>query len=492
MRVEHLEIEDAGDRIARTVQQVREVVVAVVPAERQRAANERALEPPLDRLERDARLAPDDAAQVLEPAAAEPGEFICVDTYGRLGRAPQLAQGLGGVDDRPVVAAGPARVVDAARLARHGALGEERLRGEPSLGIGRREEAAELGRDAAVAGERLEGLMVRRARRVGALVERQPDDHAVTVGGAEHEDGRALGAHEVAREAAAGRDLAAGGKVAEDALGEGRDLGLGREDGAQAREQRMEPPLERAVPVADVPRLDEGTHEAAAGAVGVGRQPDGRRRLELQHLVELVVERDGCQDARGAEAGGRRRLAEAAGGERGTRRAARAGEPGDPGAVVGGDVRLPARREHAAHLAEELAAARGRHHAGAGDGPEPFDEARRDHEVHAAVGQRQAERIDDAGVGEVVEAGRLGLLADEPQALDVAVEDDHVADAAGKAHGSGAPARSEEEHPRARLQVQEELPAGARRVDEILEGVLPRRPGELRPEACKPRLLGRA
>src|SRR5207245_9335836 len=101
-------------------------------------------------------------------------------------------------------------------------------------------------------------------------------------------------------------------------------------------------------------------------------------------------------------------------------------------------------------------------------------------------------RIEEAGVGEVVEAGRLGLLADEPQALDVAVEDDHVADAAGKAHGSGAPARSEEEHPRARLQVQEELPAGARRVDEILERVLPRRPGELRPEACKPRLLGRA
>src|SRR2546425_846214 len=65
-------------------------------------------------------------------------------------------------------------------------------------------------------------------------------------------------------------------------------------------------------------------------------------------------------------------------------------------------------------------------------------------------------------------------------------------DGAGKAHGSGAPAGSEEEHPRARLQVQEELPAGARRVDEILEGVLPRRPGELRPEACKPRLLGRA
>src|SRR5205814_46281 len=89
-----------------------------------------------------------------------------------------------------------------------------------------------------------------------------------TVGGAEHEDGRALGAHEVAREAAAGRDLAAGGKVAEDALGEGRDLGLGREDGAQAREQRMEPPLERAVPVADVPRLDEGPH-----AAGITRVP---------------------------------------------------------------------------------------------------------------------------------------------------------------------------------------------------------------------------
>src|SRR5207253_11280333 len=160
----------------RAVEQVGEGVVAAVPAERQRPADARPLEAPLDRVEGDARLAADDAAELLEPAAAEPRELVAVHRHALLRRAAELAEDLGRVEDRPVVAARAARVIDAARLARHGALREEGLPLEGPPSVRRREEATELLRDAEVAQQRLERLVVTGARALCALVEGQADD----------------------------------------------------------------------------------------------------------------------------------------------------------------------------------------------------------------------------------------------------------------------------------------------------------------------------
>src|SRR5439155_360035 len=163
-----------------------------------------------------------------------PRELVAVHRHGPLRRAAELAEDLGRVQDRPVVAARAARVIDAARLARYGALGEEGLSLQAPPRVRRREQATELLRDAEVAHQRLERLVVSGARGLGALVERQADDHAVAVRRAGHEDRGALGAHEVARELAAVGDLAARSPRAEKLAPD-----AGRAPGSRVRPVRL-------------------------------------------------------------------------------------------------------------------------------------------------------------------------------------------------------------------------------------------------------------
>src|SRR6185503_15010874 len=130
----------------------------------------------------------------------------------------------------------------------------------------------------------------------------------------------------------------------------------------------------------------------------------------------------------------------------------------------GGEEGLSARGQHALELVQELVARGGGHVPLAGHGLEPLGEAGDNDQVDAAVAEREAERVDDAGEGEVAEPAAERLLTDQLEALDRAVEHDHLAAALGERARTRAPGRPEEEHTRVRAQVEQELPAGARRV----------------------------